>query len=259
MSELVFVKLGGSLITDKSRPYVVQAEVLERLCQEIRAARTERPLGLLVGNGAGSFGHVSAQRHRTHEGIVHAESWRGFAEVHHDAQRLAAHVLEALLQAGELAATFPPSAACITRRSLIVRYETEPIARILGAGVIPLVFGDVCLDEAQGCAIASTEEILRHLATVLRPSRMILVGKVDGVLDDGGRVIPLVTRETLASIRGVLQASDGVADVTGGMLHKVERALETNVPTEIINGLAPGRLLSALLGEQVLGTRIEGG
>jgi isopentenyl phosphate kinase len=79
------------------------------------------------------------------------------------------------------------------------------------------------------------------------------------VLDKDGRVIPRIGPGDLATLRAGGLASDGVADVTGGMAHKLERALEMGVPVEIINGLAPGRLQRALLGERGLGTVVGGG
>jgi len=249
---LVFVKLGGSLITDKSRPYTALAEVIDRLAAEIHRARTARPMPLLVGNGAGSFAHTTAARHASHMGIE-GSSWRGFAEVHHDALRLNVIVREALTRAGETAVTIQPSASCITRHSRVASLAAEPIRRLLDAGVVPVVYGDVCVDDAQGCAIASTEEILRHLATVLRPERIIMAGKVEGVLDSSGRIVPEITAESFHAIRASLAPSDAT-DVTGGMLHKVERALESGVPTEILSGLVPGNLERALMGETGLGT-----
>ena len=55
-SSLVFLKLGGSLITDKSKPDTPRIAVLERLAKEIRRALTDQPqLSLLIGHGSGSF------------------------------------------------------------------------------------------------------------------------------------------------------------------------------------------------------------
>lgn len=257
MSELLFVKLGGSLITDKTRPYTVRQEVLDRLCQELRTARARRSISLVLGHGAGSFAHVSAAQHRTHLGLDGPGGWRGFCEVHHDAQRLNALVREALSRAGELAATLQPSASCMLRGGRVIQYEIEPIQRLLVGGVIPMVHGDACVDDELGFSIASTEELFRHLARELRPTRIILVGKVDGVLDLDGAVIPEINPETLPGVEGALRASDGVADVTGGMLQKVRLALELGAPTEIINGLVPGLLTRALEGERDLGTTVR--
>ncbi len=254
--ELVLVKLGGSLITDKSRPYTLRAGVLARLAQEIHRARLERPLALVLGHGGGSFPHVSARRHRTAEGAVDGQSWEGFLRVHADAARLNAHVCRALELAGELPFPVQPSAVAVARARRIERWDVAPLARMLAAGLVPVPYGDVLLDEAQGCAIASTEELFRWLSQQLRPTRVLMAGKVDGVLDGRGTLIPELTREDLPRLRADLKGSDGAADVTGGMLHKVERCLELGAPTLILNGLVPDRLRLALLGESVPGTRI---
>ena len=57
----------------------------------------------------------------------------------------------------------------------------------------------------------------------------------------------------------VLGGSGGV-DVTGGMKHKVEEALELakkGIPGLIIDGVVNGSLAQAVKGGKVLGTRIE--
>jgi isopentenyl phosphate kinase len=256
LAETVFVKLGGSLITDKSRPYTAREDVLQRLGREIHEARRARPLALLVGHGGGSFPHTSASQYGTARGIVDERSWEGFVKVHEDAVRLNTLVRGALERAGEVAISIQPSAAAVTRRGRIATWDARPIGKLLAAGVIPVPYGDVCVDEEQGCAIVSTEEVLRHLAAALRPARVLLVGKVDGVLDAAGQVIPRLDRAGLASLGGELR-SDGAADVTGGMRHKLERAFEMGAPTEIINGLVPGVLRRALEGERGLGTIID--
>jgi isopentenyl phosphate kinase len=253
---LTFLKLGGSLVTDKSTPYTTRPEAIERLASEIASARRVRHMPLLVGNGAGSFAHVSAARHRAHLGIAFS-TWQGFAEVHHDALRLSTIIREALTRAGETAVTIQPSASCITRSGRIAELATRPVAALLEAGVIPVVYGDMCIDEEQGCAIASTEEVFRHLASVLSPSRIVMAAKVDGVLDASGRLVERITPAALPSLREALASSDAT-DVTGGMLHKVEEALATGVPTLIVNGMVPGRLERALLGEPVPCTAISG-
>lgn len=67
---LVFLKLGGSLITDKTRPRTVRLDTLKRLCAEIASARKHDPnLQLLLGHGSGSFGHVAAKKYKTREGL----------------------------------------------------------------------------------------------------------------------------------------------------------------------------------------------
>jgi isopentenyl phosphate kinase len=84
-----------------------------------------------------------------------------------------------------------------------------------------------------------------------------MVGKVDGVFDSKGNVIKKISKDNLSSVRKALLSSDGVADVTGGMVHKVEKSLEIGVEVEIINGLKPSILKRSLMGEKGLGTTIK--
>ncbi|TLN00972.1 uridylate kinase, partial [bacterium] len=96
--ELVFLKLGGSLITDKLTARTAHADVLARLAGEITAAISKKPgLRLVLGHGSGSFGHFAAKKHGTYDGVHSPAEWRGFAEVWKDARLLNQIVLEALL------------------------------------------------------------------------------------------------------------------------------------------------------------------
>ena len=258
MKNLIFVKLGGSLITDKSRPYTARHDVIRRLCKEIHEARSESDFPLLVGHGGGSFPHVSAQKYETHKGAIRSDSWEGFAKVQDDAARLNRIVVASLMEADENAVSIQPSASCTARNDRIIGWHMTPIQVALAKGLIPVPHGDVCVDDVKGCCIISTEEILKFLAKKLRPERIIMAGKTDGVLGPLGETIKQIDRKNYAQIIDSLTSSDGVADVTGGMEQKVKMALGMGCEVEIINGLKPGELKRSLLGEWGLGTIING-
>lgn len=79
---LIFLKLGGSLITEKAtEARAVRTTVLQRLMTEIAEARKQRQFRLVLGHGAGSFGHVEAKRHGTRQGVSSNAQWHGFLEV----------------------------------------------------------------------------------------------------------------------------------------------------------------------------------
>jgi len=256
MKNLVFVKLGGSLITDKSRPYTIREDVIKRICEEIHEARKGRPL--LIGHGGGSFPHVSASEYETHKGLINDKSWEGFVKVQDDAAKLNRIIISSLIGAGERAISFQPSASCIAREDHIIEWYTKPIETSLSEGLIPVPYGDVCLDLKKGFCIISTEEVFRFLAKKLEPERIIMVGKTDGVLDSEGKVIKEITRRNFDHIKKSLASSDGIADVTGGMVLKVEKALGMGTEVEIINGLKANVLKRSLLGERGLGTNVKG-
>lgn len=80
---VVFLKMGGSLITEKSAPTrLARRDLIDRLMQAVAEARAQRPqMRLVLAHGAGSFGHVEAKRHGTRAGVSSAQDWMGFLEV----------------------------------------------------------------------------------------------------------------------------------------------------------------------------------
>ena len=69
MQELVLLKLGGSLITDKTRPYTARLDKLADVATQIaRALHADPELSLVLGHGSGSFGHTAAKKYKTRDG-----------------------------------------------------------------------------------------------------------------------------------------------------------------------------------------------
>jgi isopentenyl phosphate kinase len=269
LSERVFIKLGGSLITDKTQEQTPRLDVIQRLAREIQQALDNRPdLQLLVGHGSGSYGHFAGRRYRTREGILNAESWRGYAETGTIAARLNRLVTDALLQAGLPVLSVQPSASALCRDGELVHMEGRPIVTALANGLLPLVYGDVALDEVRGCTIISTEEIFGYLARLLHPQRIILAGQVDGVYtqdplrNPAAQPISVISPETYAQVEQQLGGSHGV-DVTGGMLSKVQAMirLAQQVPgllVHLTSGQEPDRICQVLLDHEATGgTRIR--
>lgn len=257
--ELVFLKLGGSLLTDKTRPQALRADVLARLAAEIAAALAAAPgLRLLIGHGSGSFGHMAASRHGTRRGVSTPEGWRGYAETALAAAALNGLVADALWAAGVPVLRIQPSASARCRDGELLSLDVRPLIAALANGLVPVVYGDVALDQARGGTIISTEEIFRCLAPQLQPQRVVLVGEVEGVLTADpagggpGELIPHITPATLPSVAQVLGGSRGV-DVTGGMVAKVAEmlALVAHAPglraAQIVSGLTPGLVRDVLV------------
>ncbi len=260
---LQFLKLGGSLITDKHQPRTARGDVITRLGEEIAAARADNPaLRLVLGHGSGSFGHVSAERYGTRSGVRSPSEWRGFAEVWRDASALNHIVVEALHAAGVPAITFPPSGAVTAHQGQVATWDTLPLRTALERGLLPVVYGDVVFDEELGGTILSTENVFAYLARQLRPRRILLAGLDEGVWADYPaceRLLPKITPDDLPRIRRGLEGS-AATDVTGGMASKVKEMLALAGEVEglevfIFSGAAAQNVRRALQGE-CLGTRI---
>jgi isopentenyl phosphate kinase len=261
---LQFLKLGGSLITEKSRPHTARVEVLERLAQEIASAWQKIEAGRLVlGHGSGSFGHTPARHFGTRLGVHTPQEWRGFIEVWREAAALNRLVVEALTAAGLPVMPFQPSASVIARDGRVAAWDLTPLRCALEAGLLPVVYGDVIFDLQRGGTILSTEDLFAHLARQLRPLRILLAGLEDGVWQDypaRTRRVEAITPENYPLIQPVLSGSDAT-DVTGGMASKVQQSLELvrempGLEIYIFSGEINGAVERALTGEAI-GTLIH--
>lgn len=255
-----FVKLGGSVITDKAGREAADLPVIARLAAELAAALRARPdLRLILGHGSGSFGHHYAARYGVHRGLPAGSDYTGFALTAAAALRLNRIVVDALLEAGAPALSLQPSAALQAAGGRIAAWETTAIAEALDRGLVPVIHGDVAFDRLQGSAIISTEALLAHLAleTSLRPARIVLVGEAavytaDPRANPAAERVPLITA---ANLDAVLHGAGGshAVDVTGGMRSKLElmwRLIEAIPDLEVrLIGPDPGNLAAVLRGE----------
>lgn len=261
----ILIKLGGSLITDKRVARAFRADATSMIARQIAEVWQADPgLRLVIGHGSGSFGHYEAAKHQTASGVDSADQWRGFVQVAEAATSLSQLVLLELLRQGLPALRFQASSMITASDGQIAQMPTSLIAQALQVNLIPLVHGDVALDNCMGGAIISTERIFVHLVHQLVPplsvSRIILLGEVDGVMDADGRVIPTISPDSFASVKSALGRSSGI-DVTGGMLQKVAEmlALVRDYPElEVIiaNGRQPDILTGLLRQDLPTGTRI---
>ncbi|MDZ8239109.1 MAG: isopentenyl phosphate kinase [Nostoc sp. ChiQUE01a] len=263
--ELVVVKLGGSLITDKDKPYTARPEIMAQLVEQVSLIRHENPdLKLIIGNGAGSFAHQSAQKYNTIDGFFCEEEKSGFCLVHQDALDLNLLLAKFFLQAGLPVVSLAPLTMVVTHNKKLLTSNFCAIENSLQAGLIPLVFGDVVLDKAIGGTILSTDTLLAELAKYFYVQhkfqvRVVNAGNYPGVRGQDGQVVSNITQANYSQIQPFLNKSESV-DVTGGMAKKVEEFLRISslgIDCWIIDGNIPANLVKAVLGAPTQGTLIR--
>jgi len=261
---LTFIKLGGSLITDKNQPLTAKPERIRQIALEIAQARQEHiDIPLLIGHGSGSFGHAVANEFQTQEGGEGKAYWKGFIEVWLAARQLNQIVIEICHQAGLPVIAFPPSAGVISKDKDFVSWDLRPMQFALSQNLIPVVQGDVIFDYEIGGTIFSTEKIFQFLCSTFFPERILLAGLDEGVYcnpQNPDEVVPRITPANFEDLRPVVSGSEA-ADVTGGMLAKVELMLalvkaHPAMQIQIFSGMKPGNIKKALAGE-VFGTIIS--
>jgi isopentenyl phosphate kinase len=250
------VKLGGSVITDKSRLRTFRRSSCDRLAAEMSSVKG--PLAIV--HGAGSFGHIEAKKHSLHKGFKDDSQVRHVAAVQRDVRELNLKVLGSLISKGIKAVSIPPAAAATFKGGAILSFEPETFKQVFELGLAPVTFGDVVPDESMGFSICSGDLMMEALAGSFSPELVIFCADVDGVFDrdpkrsSRARLIPELNRSALAELR---RTEAKHADVTGSIYGKIERMLAIAQYCEkcmIVNGNVPGRLKKALRGEQVVST-----
>jgi len=260
MKELILIKLGGSLITDKTKPYTARPLVIKRLAEEVKYC-WDKGFRFVISHGSGSFGHTSAAKYKTADGISNKEGVYGLAKVQQDAIAINRIINKIFLAEGLPVLSFVPSSFSFASNCQLATIFAKPVIQALKIDALPLVFGDVILDKTQGCCIFSGEVTLDNLIFPLIEAgygvkRIIQVGNTDGVYDKGGKTVPQINHKNFTEVKRLIWVS-GSADVTGGMLHKIEESLKMakkGIDCLIINGERKDILAKAILGKSICGT-----
>jgi len=260
---LYLLKLGGSLITDKTQPHTERPQVLKRLAKEIKMGLNNHSgLKLILGHGSGSFGHVPGKKYRTRQGVATPTQWFGFVEVWVEAIQLNRLVMDALWEEQLPVISLPPIASVIADDGQVKSWDLAPIRAALDAGLIPVIFGDVVFDSSRGGTILSTEDLFVYLSQRLQPERVLLAGLEPGVWADypaSTRLVEAINAQNLNEAAKALGTSVWT-DVTGGMASKVQQSLEMasavkDLQVSIFSGEVADNVRLALEGEQ-LGTLV---
>jgi isopentenyl phosphate kinase len=259
---LILIKLGGSLITDKNKPFYARKKVIDRLAHEIKSSLSDK-FDLIIGHGSGSFGHVVASKYNTQNGIRSKDSIRGLSLVADAAIQINRIVVQSFLKAELPVVSFAPASFMTAFSQKLDKFLIKQIEISLKIGIVPVIYGDIILDTKQGCCIFSGEKTLDILAKFLKDKyksvKIILCGDTNGVLDAKNNTIPKINAKILKEVFSSIGVSGGT-DVTGGMIHKVESSLKLasdhGIETRIINGKTVGKLKDVLFRGNVENTTL---
>lgn len=260
---LTVLKLGGSIITNKQREFTASEKAISRLTKEIREG-VSGPL--IIIHGGGSYGHHMAKRYELSEGYRNQAQILGFVRTRQSMMELNKIVLDSAIRNGLPCVSVQPSAFVRMKNRRIEEIDLRNIIDLLNLQMIPLLYGDIALDQRLGFCILSGDQLACRLATELAAAQVILAVDVDGVFDSDPKLHPkarLVERLTTADARALIQKGEERArdpDVTGQMMGKLREILpvaERGTRVVILNGRVPRRVSEALKGRLTVGTVVE--
>lgn len=262
MKRLVFIKFGGSLITDKTKEETINYSEIEHLAGQLKEAlAADKDLSVLIGTGAGSFGHIQVKKFGLQEGVDTESKKLNFARVADSVSRLNRIAITHLLKNGIPAVSIHPSSIFLMSSGSVIKIFIDALTGFLKLRVVPVVYGDMVYDEIKGASVLSTDQQFLELIGNfknhdIKVEKVIFCGATDGVIDLNGKTIKKIDEKKFLKIDSVFYKNEYV-DVTGGMKKKVKISLEIanlGVKSYIIKG---SDLTKVLIDNKFSGTVIE--
>jgi isopentenyl phosphate kinase len=275
---LAILKLGGSILCDKNIPFSIKWDNLERISMEIRNAidyydNINYRLNLIIIHGGGSFGHPIAKKYlKTSNELAknndddkeanivnkHKKEFynmeKGFWDIQKAMRKFNNIVIDNLHDYDVPAVSIQPSSFIAFDKGKI-HFDTYAVEGMIKRGLIPVIHGDIVLDDEHNYKIFSGDHALPYLTKKLKPNLSLHASDVDGVLDSNNNVIEKINSENINEVLKYLKPSDK-NDITGGMYLKVMESYNSGIKTIIFNGNKKGNIYKALIGE-VRGTEIN--
>ncbi len=258
---LTVLKIGGSIVTDKSKPYSIRKDVIKRIARELKPYLDLNNKLILV-HGGGSYGHHIV---RMYNELNREKDAHYYSIVTISMNELSLKTAEILRLEG-LPVTIIPTHVIfrLDEKSNIEPYNIKVITDHLERGIIPILYGDLVLGR-DGFPVLSGDDISWYLACKLKASRLLFATSVDGIYAGSIGRSPIIEfincRDTnIEETIGKFQEKTGSSiDVTGGIINKVIVARKYgcgNMDVIIFNGLVEGNIRKALLGEKITGTKV---
>ncbi len=253
---IVYVKLGGSFITYKDKPFSINYSALEKTVSII--SRTMDRVKLILGNGGGSFAHTIVQMYRDKSVdvlLTHCQN---------STRKLNTIVVNYLIEHGVRATGIQTSAIMVYEKG---EYSVwvKPIQQALEHGLIPVVYGE-CIFSDNGYTIVSTEKVFSILSRYFQPKRIVLLTDVPGIHTcdpkecSDAKLIKKITGENLDEVLNLLRKAssmDATGSIYGKVLSMARLSRETCVDVHVVSGFDIESSIKAILGlEYVNGTLI---
>lgn len=242
---MILIKLGGSIITNKTKPLSPRKKTIENLAKSLK--KIDEPI--IIVHGGGSFGHYWSVKYDMHTKPRKYDT-RGVSVVKNSMIELNKIILEIFVNNRLNPYCLPPTDFMAGDKP--ISKKVKEIEKIAKSGLIPVTFGDALWYGQNKTYILSGDKIMTHLSRILKPRLSIFALNEDGLYSD------LKTKNLIYELKGQRPSiSENRMDVTGGMTRKVEEATriaKMGVKVFFVNGNKPERIVKAVKNRKFEGT-----
>ncbi|MHA1913407.1 MAG: isopentenyl phosphate kinase [Promethearchaeota archaeon] len=264
-NDIILLKLGGSLLTEKNNPLSIREEVVKHAIQQIIDADEK----IILIHGGGSFGHPIAKKYQISQGLNSTISNQilGLSETHNAMINLNSYLVNQFLEKKYPILSIQPSSIYLKDSKTIIDNSIEVIETALDLDILPILYGDIILDKQGSFSIISGDQIIFELCKNLRRYRVLKVifaTETDGIFikvkESKGLVIELAKKIHPNELESLDLADLGQKiDVTGGIIGKIDsikKISELSIPIQLVNGLKEMYIYESLKNIDINSTHI---
>ena len=262
--EIILLKLGGSLLTDKNKPFSIREDVVKSAIHQIIEANKK----IILIHGGGSFGHPLAKKYSISKGLDKSipNQILGLAKTHQSMNKFNSYLVNHFLELKYPVLSIQASSIFIKDSELISTKSLDVIETALDLGIIPILYGDIILDKHGSFSIISGDQIILELCQNLHTyniSKVVFAMESDGlyIVDKYSSENCKLVTECYSNELDSLKLADlgQKIDVTGGIkgkLNVIRKICKFKIPVQLINGLIEGYILKSLKNQNLNCTNI---
>jgi len=262
-SDLLIIKLGGSIITFKDKPLTPNYHAIEKLSGAIRELK--KLYKIIIVHGGGSFGHYWSVKYDMHtKPSIYPDE--GVSRVSESMIKLNHIIIEKFISIN--LKPYSIHASCFVFNNMECSRDRimDIMDMIENNDIIPITYGDVVHTTKGNFSILSGDALMKILSINLNPLLSIFTTNVDGIYDSLGNG-KIISNLLLSENNGLLTNTDTNIeftnmpfDVTGGMKRKLSESInivKNGIPVYLINGFYPERLMDVVNGGNFIGTSMK--
>jgi len=223
---LTVVKMGGSSITFKDKPFSINEEGINNIAE----ALSEAGMQYFLIHGGGSWGHPAATIYGL-SSFYHSDSGKGVSFTKIKMLQLSVQVQKILMEKGLFTFYFPAQ--------LIDTLNKDEVIEMIERSVYPLTFGDVIYEYGKGFRVIGGDEIALKISYKFPINKVVFIMGTPGIMDENGNVIkkisvkrsegsiyignvPIIKGNSFERFQKVLtKISENSPDATGGLSFKL--------------------------------------
>tara|TARA_B100000579_G_scaffold137079_1_gene111201 strand:+ start:7374 stop:8153 length:780 start_codon:yes stop_codon:yes gene_type:complete len=238
--ELIIMKLGGSLITNKKSE---KPECYKNIMRKIANIVSISDKKIIIVHGAGSYGHPIVKKYNIDKGIDGTVNQKE-AILKARAQLIELNEIfcKEIKNAGrDCVSVIPSKTMSINNDGKLQDFPKDKFDDILSRGKIAITFGDIVNNKNKNVGVLSGDTLLLKLAQLYKPKRAFFImdypGVVKGNLNSNNiEIYDEINSDFISNIS--IHSEKNRPDVTGGLLNKIRCALEISKNCECwISGL----------------------